>query len=293
MNISYDYYRIFYYVAACGSFTKAAESLGNSQPNITRAMNNLEAQTGLKLFARNKKGVLLTPEGKQLYEHVKVAFYHLTQAEEEMEKESAFLGGNVVIGVSEIALHEVLLSRLISFHKKYPGVKIQLTNQSTPDTIETLKKGMVNFALVTTPFEIRLPLESKKIRDFEEVLVASQSFSELKGRCVPMQDLEQYPWISLLPGTATRRYYDQFFSSHEIHYEPQFLAATTDQILPMIKAGLGIGFVPVGMLAQREEEVFCVKTNVMPQARSVHLITNHDHVLSAAALQLMDMILHE
>lgn len=58
MNITYDYYRIFYYVAKCGSFTKAAEIIGNSQPNITRAMNNLESQTGLKLFVRNKRGIV-------------------------------------------------------------------------------------------------------------------------------------------------------------------------------------------------------------------------------------------
>lgn len=140
MNISYDYYRIFYYVAKYGSFTRAAEAMGNSQPNITRAMNNLESQTGLPLFVRSKRGILLTPEGKQLYEHVKIAFYHLLQAEEEMKKGSELSSGNVVIGVSEIALHEVLLSKLTAFHQKYPCIRIQLTNQSTPATLVTLKK---------------------------------------------------------------------------------------------------------------------------------------------------------
>lgn len=42
MAVPYDYYRIFYYVAQHKSFTKAAEALGNNQPNITRCMNNLE-----------------------------------------------------------------------------------------------------------------------------------------------------------------------------------------------------------------------------------------------------------
>ena len=106
MNITYDYYRIFYYVAKYGSFTKAAEIIGNSQPNITRAMNNLESQTGLKLFIRNKRGIVLTPEGKQLFDHIKVAFFHISQAEEEMINQSSLDSGNIVIGVSEIALHE-------------------------------------------------------------------------------------------------------------------------------------------------------------------------------------------
>jgi len=48
--ITYDYYRIFYFVAQYHSFTKAAEILKNNQPNITRCMNNLESELGCKLF---------------------------------------------------------------------------------------------------------------------------------------------------------------------------------------------------------------------------------------------------
>ena len=42
MNVNLEYYKIFYYVAKYGNFTKAAHALNNSQPNITRAMNSLE-----------------------------------------------------------------------------------------------------------------------------------------------------------------------------------------------------------------------------------------------------------
>ena len=44
MNVNFEYYRIFYYVAKYRNFTKAARVLGNSQPNITRAMKSLEQQ---------------------------------------------------------------------------------------------------------------------------------------------------------------------------------------------------------------------------------------------------------
>ena len=80
--ITYDYYRIFYYVAQYKSFTKAAAALGNNQPNITRCMNNLEAELDCKLFLRSNKGVLLTPEGHKLYEHVAIAFEQLALGEE-------------------------------------------------------------------------------------------------------------------------------------------------------------------------------------------------------------------
>ena len=44
MNVNFEYYKIFYYVAKYRNFTKAAQALENSQPNITRAMNCLEQQ---------------------------------------------------------------------------------------------------------------------------------------------------------------------------------------------------------------------------------------------------------
>ena len=64
--ITYDYYRIFYFVAQYHSFTKAAEILKNNQPNITRCMNNLESELGCKLFIRSHQGVTLTAEGEKV-----------------------------------------------------------------------------------------------------------------------------------------------------------------------------------------------------------------------------------
>ena len=289
MNITYDYYRIFYYVAKYGSFTKAAEIIGNSQPNITRAMNNLESQTGLKLFIRNKRGIVLTPEGEQLFDHIKVAFLHISQAEEEMRNQSSLDSGNIVIGASEIALHEVLLPVLSEFYKKYPNVKIQITNQSTPNTLEALRMSQVQFALVTTPFEIKKPMKSIPIKEFDELLMASENFPELKNGSQSLKNITKYPWISLLPGTATRNYHEDFFADNCLEFKPQMSVATTDQVLPMIKAGLGIGFVPKNMM-ESTEGLITVKLDKEPKRRSVCLVTDEEHPLSAASLALLEVI---
>lgn len=290
MNVTFDYYRIFYYVAKCGSFTKAAEMLGNSQPNVTRAMNNLESQTGLKLMIRSKHGVKLTPEGQQLYDHVKVAFHHISLAEEEMERQSSLISGIIVIGVSEIALHEVLLPVLSNFYKKYPNVKVQITNQSTPATIEALKASQVQFALVTSPFEIGKSQNAIKIKSFHEYLMASNSFEQLKDKVHKVSELTKYPWVSLLQKTATRKYHETFFANNGFIFEPQMSVATTDQVLPMIKAGLGIGFVPEHMMNPEEEGIFQIQMKPYPKQRSVYLITDEEHPLSIASSILIEEI---
>lgn len=54
MNVNFEYYKIFYYVAKYRNFTKAAQALENSQPNITRAMNCLEQQIHTTLFGADE-----------------------------------------------------------------------------------------------------------------------------------------------------------------------------------------------------------------------------------------------
>ena len=81
MDVNFEYYKIFYYVAKYHNFTKAVQALNNSQPNITRAMNCLEQQLNTTLFIRTNRGVQLTPEGERLYTHVLSAMEQFQAAE--------------------------------------------------------------------------------------------------------------------------------------------------------------------------------------------------------------------
>lgn len=77
MDVNFEYYKIFYYVAKYNNFTRAARVLGNSQPNVTRAMNCLEQQLHCTLLVRTNRGVFLTTEGEKLYTHVAAAMEQL------------------------------------------------------------------------------------------------------------------------------------------------------------------------------------------------------------------------
>jgi len=66
MDIALDYYRIFEAVARHRSFTRAAEALVNRQPNLTRAVHNLEAELGCRLFLRSSRCAELTPEAVRM-----------------------------------------------------------------------------------------------------------------------------------------------------------------------------------------------------------------------------------
>ena len=108
MYISYDYYRIFYYVAKYGNVSQAAKLLLNNQPNMTRTIKKLEGELGCPLFLRSKKGMKLTPEGEKLYEHIRIAMEHIDAGEAELTENRNLQNGTVYIAASEVALRRRL-----------------------------------------------------------------------------------------------------------------------------------------------------------------------------------------
>lgn len=128
MYISYDYYRIFYYVAKYGNVSQAAKLLLNNQPNMTRTIKKLEAELGCPLFLRSKKGMKLTPEGKRLYEHIRIAMEHIDAGEAELTENRNLQNGTVYIAASEVALRCLLLPVLKKYRILYPGIHIRISN---------------------------------------------------------------------------------------------------------------------------------------------------------------------
>lgn len=293
MHISYDYYRIFYYVAKYHSFTRAANVLMNSQPNITRSIKNLETALGCTLFVRSNRGVQLTQEGSKLYEHVRIAFEHIQAGEEALSLDKSLQEGVITIGASEVALHCFLLPILKQYHQLYPGIRIRISNDSTPQALSDLKNRLVDLAVVTMPTSIPKPLKATPVKDYQEVAVGGASFSRLANRMLPLKELAAYPIVCLRTQTTTYAFYERFFSSHQLPFAPDVEVATADQILPMVKNDLGIGFVPQAFVLgdAAQNNLFVLDLAEPIPKRTICLVKHMEQSLSIAAKELERMIL--
>lgn len=287
MNISYDYYRIFYNVAKYKSFTRAAEVMCSNQPNLTRAIKTLENQLGCTLFERTNKGVRLTEDGKELYEHICVAFEHIQAGEEAISAKRSMDYGVVSIGATEIALRCCLLPVLRRYHQLYPGIRIKILNVSTPQALRMIDNRLVDFAVVTTPADINSKLTATKLSLLQEVPVCSKSF-KIKDE-VSLTELLEYPVISLGTGTSTFDFYFDEFLKHGCSFSPDIEAATADQIIPLVKYGLGIGFVPEQFL-ESEEDIRAISLSAPIPKRDIILVKKKGHTLPLPARELVDMI---
>lgn len=287
MNISYDHYRIFYNVAKYKSFTRAAEVMFSNQPNLTRAIKVLEKQLGCTLFERTNKGVRLTDDGKELYEHISVAFEHIQAGEEAISAKRSMENGVVSIGATEIALRCCLLPVLSRYHRLYPGVRIKILNVSTPQALKMIDNKLVDIAILTTPAEINEKLTSTELCKLQEVPVCAKDF-DIKEE-VGFAELCNYPIISLGAGTSTFDFYFEEFLKHGYSFSPDIEAATADQILPLVKYGLGIGFVPEQFLEDGDSVRRIELTEPLP-TREIVLIRKKGHTLPLPAKELVDMI---
>ena len=291
MNVNFEYYRIFYYVAKYRNFTKAARVLGNSQPNITRAMNCLEQQVHATLFIRTNRGVQLTSEGEELYNYVSAAMAQIFAAEEALSENDGLLHGKIAVGTSETALNIFLLDKLKAFHQEYPGIRLKLYNYSTPQAMEAIRSGKVDFAVVTTPVEATGPLKVVTLQSFNEILVGGRTFDRLKDRIVSLTDLKDDSLIGLGRETMTFKFYNQFFLEHGLEFVPDIEVATSDQILPMVKSELGLAFIPEPMAreAVKKQEVVKIPLQEEIPKREICLVYDDQHPLNSAARQFIAM----
>ena len=290
MQTNLEYYKIFYYVAKYGNISQAAKLLLNNQPNLTRAIKNLEGELGCPLFSRTNRGMKLTPEGEQLYSHIKVAFGHIKAGEDELMKAKSLQSGTIFIAASEVSLRCLLLPVIRRYRKLYPGVHIQISNHSTPQAIAALKDGTAELAVVTTPTVRSASLIERSIIKIREVAICSPAFEQLIGKTVSLSEIQSVPLISLGSDTKSYEFYSNFFASHSLTFRPDIEVCTADQIVPMVEADLGVGFVACEFIHPTDNVCILDIAEEIP-TRDICLIKRKEQPLSVAAKELEKMIL--
>ena len=121
MSVKLELYKVFKEVAEAGNITAAASALFISQSAVSQSIKQLEAELQTRLFARNSRGVTLTPDGKMLYEYVRSAIGLLETGEEKLSQSRHLQMGHLTIGASDTVTSQFLLPFLDSFHRHpYP-----------------------------------------------------------------------------------------------------------------------------------------------------------------------------
>lgn len=130
--VNLELYRVFYTVAKCGSLTKAAEELYISQPAVSQSIKQLENQLGISLFNRTHRGMELSAQGgKLIFSKIEQALYLLNEAEDMIAQLNTSASGTIRIGASDMIFEYFLADKIVTYHEKFPAVKIELVSDLT------------------------------------------------------------------------------------------------------------------------------------------------------------------
>ena len=172
MNKNLDAYKVFYYVAKCGSVTKAARELSISQPAVSQAVKQLENTLDVSLFHRAAKGVRLTGEGELLYSYVAKGYEQIEMGVKKVHQMQNMELGEVRIGASDMTLQFYLLPYLVACHDAFPQIKVTVTNAPTPETLKHLQDGKIDFGIISTPVNNKYDFKMTPVRKIQDVFVA-------------------------------------------------------------------------------------------------------------------------
>ena len=294
MDVNFEYYKIFYYVAKYENLTKAATALKTSQPAVTRTIHKLENELGCRLFTRSKTGMKLTPEGRTFYGYVAAGCAQFFKGENDLSNLISLENGTIYISATETALHCYLFQAMEEFNSLYPNVRFKILNNSTTESVNAVKEGKVDLAFVSANLQVAKPLRMKILRKYRDILIAGKRFEELKTgkEELSLKELVSYPWISLTAETITRRFLNEYFEKNGLTFAPDMELATTDMILPAVRHNLGLGFIPAEFADSQLEsgQVFEIKVKEKLPERNIILIYDMEYPQSIAAKEFQKFL---
>lgn len=291
MDINYELYKVFYYVASSLSFSEASKKLYISQSAVSQSIKTLEKKLGQSLFIRSTKKVQLTPAGSMLLKHIEPAMNLISRGESQL-LDSGTLGlGQLHIGASDTICRYFLVPYLKEFHKKFPNVPIKVTNATSIQCVELLDQRKVDVIVTNFP-NTHLNHEhiQKTIANFHDVFVANPSYFDLKEKAISFEELKKYPIMMLSRQSTTSEFLHNLFIQHQLELVPEIELNSNDLLIDLARIGLGIAFVPDYCVSNDSDDLYILNTKEKLPLRQMVASVNTAFPVSASTEEFLKLL---
>ena len=294
-EIDLNLYKIFYSVASTGNITKAAEHLYISQPAVTKAIKQLENSLGGALFIRTKKGVILTEEGKILLEYVKNILDEAKNAQNKFNSLIQLEEGKIHIGASATVSKHFLMPYLEEFHKLYPNIDIEITNELTTNLIKDLRNGYIDFLVTNLPMKEYGDLDIKVCAKLHDSFACSSKYREDTKKEMQLEELLDYKIITQKEPSNTRAFLNKYMKENKIDFKPDIEIVSYNLVVEFIKAGFGIGYVTKEFVKEelKNNELYEIKVIPKIPTRDLGIITLKNNTLNYASSKFIEIIMND
>ena len=207
--------RYFLAVAEAGSFSRAADRLGLSQPNISQQMRDLETALRVDLFQRRGRRILLTSAGHIFGEHARSILHQIENLLQDVSIEPGQMRGALHVGVVPI-LNVALIPPLLGmFAAAHPGVSLTVEEISSTEIETAIEEGRMDVGLgFLTRHSPRLRYERLCTDEF--ALIVSEKHPWAKRRIIDVGELHQQRILQLPDTFVMRRMSDAICREHQV-----------------------------------------------------------------------------
>src|SRR5437899_9057346 len=235
--------RTFVVVADLGTVSKAALRLRISQSALSRQIGDLEYECGFKLFDRIGRRLFLTTRGEQLLEDCRGVLSQLGSLGERIELLKRGDSGVLKVAAPPQTIESILSGFLPGYAKRFPNVRVKLTEALGMDQVPLLERGEVHIGIRhdqgVNPWFESLALPS------DDVLAACRPSLLLgRGGVVDIVSLAPHPLLLLDPGYSVRRMFNA--ACRLAGVEPNILleSRAPHTLLALAEAGHGVAIIP-------------------------------------------------
>ena len=234
----------FVEVAKQLSFTKAAATLHVSQPSISKAIQNFEAELGVPLFYRSSKRLELTDAGQAVLINSMQVLESFQNMRSELTDLMQLKKGQIRIGIPPIVGAE-FFSKLISVYKEqHPYIEILLTEVGTKRIREEIETGELDIGLVCSVTSTNENLETIRFLKDPLQLIVHESHLLARQKTISMRDLANEAFIIYRKDFIL---FDRIIEECKNNgFYPTIACETTqkDLFIEMVQAKLGIALLP-------------------------------------------------
>lgn len=244
--VNFNDVAIFVHVARCGSFAAAGRRLGMPTNTVSRRIQLLEAQVGIRLLQRSTRKLALTSAGQAFFERCSGAIGDLEDAEQQVLASRGEPSGRIRIAAMADFFDFFPMDWVAEFLAAHPLVRVDFT---LSDARVDIIAGQIDVAIRAG----RIPDSSQIARPLIEArnggIYASPAYLAARGVPLTLQDLVRHDCLTFPdPGGRTKwRLVDAHGASEEVQVSGRFTVDTAKALAGAALAGLGIALLPPGL----------------------------------------------
>lgn len=278
-----DPLKTFVTVVEHKNFSRAAEELYLSHPDVSMQIQSLEEDLDTKLVISSSNHLELTQSGEIYYGYAKQILHLQDKAKQEIKQISNVVTGTLKVGASYTIGEYLLPFAVAEFAAHYPRVEIETSIANTREIIQAVQANQLDIALVEG--EVDQPdIFVRPFLDDEIILLVPNQHPLATLPIVTTELLQDQVWILRESGSGTRAFSDKLFQEWGINVRKSYIFGSGQAIKQAVTAGLGIALVSRWIVRKElnAKELKTIKLKGKRLSRSFYVIVSKSHETSEA-----------